>query len=374
MKRKSLLTLALLFLVCVIVSAQGYSIRVVSNTNLRASNSLSASIIETAPAGTILTVLGGVNQWLRIDRNGREVWMASWVRHERVEGGVQTQSQTTSTVDNCCFVDRQCSSDQDWTDGYWAFQNGQCAAPAQTQVSTQPAASTIPAGVDNCCQVNRQCYSDDDWARGFYDFRDNQCQGAAPTTSTAPISGPIPENVDNCCFVNRQCHTEQDYIIGYEQFRYGFCNVANIAGNVNIKGSGFFVGRIKEALNYLLNTSPRWYQYIITGLWTIEEVGDNELGQGLAAWVWAKDRRTILPTRTVHNSIESLVSTLIHEACHVQRHKDGLEAFGLVGERACTEVEIAALHNFLSADHWLIQSNEYTLANIHKTSGQWWHN
>ena len=113
MKIKSLLTVALLCLVCAIVSAQDYSIRVAFNTNLRASNSLSASIVETIPAGTTLTVLGEVNRWLRINRNGREVWMASWVRHERVEGGVQTQSQTTSTVDNCCFVDRQCQTDQD---------------------------------------------------------------------------------------------------------------------------------------------------------------------------------------------------------------------------------------------------------------------
>jgi len=36
-------------------------------------------------------------------------------------------------VDNCCFVDRHCQSDQDWDDGYWAFQNGLCAAPGQVQ-------------------------------------------------------------------------------------------------------------------------------------------------------------------------------------------------------------------------------------------------
>ncbi len=29
---------------------------------------------------------------------------------------------TVSAIDNCCFVDRQCHSDQDWVNGYWAFQ------------------------------------------------------------------------------------------------------------------------------------------------------------------------------------------------------------------------------------------------------------
>ncbi len=377
MKQKLFAIVTALSFLCGMASAQDYSIRVTNNSNLRAAASLQARIVETAPAGATLNIVGAVNRWLRVNRNGSEVYMADWVAHTRVEESAPTPPQTASNIDNCCFVDRQCQTDQEWTDGYWAFQNGQCAPPpqTQTQMPTQPVTTTItiPAGVDNCCQVNRQCHNDDDWVRGYYDFQNNQC-AAAPTTSTAPVTGPIPEDVDNCCFLNRQCHTEQEYIIGYEQFKYGFCHVANIAGNVNIKGSDFFVGRIKEALNYMLNTSPQWYQYIITGLWTIEEVPDDRLGQGLAAWVWAKDRRTILPTRTVHNSNDSLVSTLIHEACHVHRHKDGLEAFGLVGERACTEVEIAALHNFLPANHWLIHSNVQTLANIHKTSGQWWHN
>ena len=59
----------------------------------------------------------------------------------------QTSTQSTSTVssqlDNCCFVDRQCASDQEWTDGYWAFQNNQCGAPAQTQTQTQTSAQPV---------------------------------------------------------------------------------------------------------------------------------------------------------------------------------------------------------------------------------------
>ena len=38
--------------------AQGYSIRITYNTNLRESYSLESAIVETAPAGTTLAVVG----------------------------------------------------------------------------------------------------------------------------------------------------------------------------------------------------------------------------------------------------------------------------------------------------------------------------
>ena len=132
MKARSLAAIALAFILCAVTVAQGYSIRIAFNTNLRAGASLQARIVETAPAGSTLHVVGELGRWLRINRNGNEVWMASWVRHSRVEDNSQASSGTgtSAQIDNCCFVDRQCTTDQEWTDGYWAFQNGQCAAPS----------------------------------------------------------------------------------------------------------------------------------------------------------------------------------------------------------------------------------------------------
>ena len=72
-------------LLCGVVSSQNYSIRVTYNTNLRASFSLESAIIETAPAGTTLQVVGSHSRWLRINRNGNDVWMADWVAYTRVE-------------------------------------------------------------------------------------------------------------------------------------------------------------------------------------------------------------------------------------------------------------------------------------------------
>ncbi len=127
--------LTAMFLLFGVASAQTYTIRVTYNTNLRASYSLSSAIVGSAPAGTTLQVVGKHDRWLRVNRNGNVVWMADWVAYTRVEDSEPTPGEGAGDINNCCFVDRQCSSDQEWTDGYWAFQNNQCAAPGQSVLS-----------------------------------------------------------------------------------------------------------------------------------------------------------------------------------------------------------------------------------------------
>ena len=174
-----------LFFVCHLTLAQEYSIRLNRNINLRSAPSLRGQIAETAPAGTILPVVGAAGRWLRIQRSGNEVWMADWVNYSRIED-VQSPTQA-SVVDNCCFVDRQCSSVQDWTDGYWAFQNRQCAAPTESQpASVERSSPNQPSVVDNCCFVNRRCSSDQEWADGYWAFQNSQC--AAPGQPQANLS------------------------------------------------------------------------------------------------------------------------------------------------------------------------------------------
>ena len=107
--------------------------------SLRAYYSVESATVEKVLAGTTLQVVGRFNRWLKIDRNGNQVWMADWVSYTRVEDLVETtptQPQTASNIDNCCFVDRQCSTDQEWRDGYWAFQENECAAPTQSRQQT----------------------------------------------------------------------------------------------------------------------------------------------------------------------------------------------------------------------------------------------
>ena len=139
MKTKLFAAMIVVFVLYGVASAQDYGIRVNNNTNLRATYSLEGDRVETVPAGTILQVVGRFNRWLKINRNGNEVWMADWVGFTRVDNGgqeqIQTQepspSQSNQIIDNCCYVDRQCHTEHEWTSGYWAFQNNHCSAPAR---------------------------------------------------------------------------------------------------------------------------------------------------------------------------------------------------------------------------------------------------
>ena len=150
MKAKLFGVIIAALILCSVASAQGYAIRADSNINLRARPNLESDIIVTVPAGTILHVIDEFNRWLKVSRTGTEMWMADWVSYTRVESSSQPQtssppvSSVPSNVDNCCFVDRQCHTDEEWTSGFWAFQNNQCAAPAQSPVDTAPAQA--PAG------------------------------------------------------------------------------------------------------------------------------------------------------------------------------------------------------------------------------------
>ena len=125
----AVITAALLFLTIPASLAQGYSIRADAKINLRSWYSTTASIVETVPAGTVLQVIGSFNRWLNIDRSGNDVWMADWVNFTRIQDGgaaavsqpesQETAPQTRGAIDNCCFVDRQCNTDDEWIE--WLY-------------------------------------------------------------------------------------------------------------------------------------------------------------------------------------------------------------------------------------------------------------
>ncbi len=145
MKTKLLAAMIVVFMLHSVASAQeDYYIRTDSRINLRATYSLEGEKVETVPEGTTLHVVGRFNRWLKIDRNGDVLWLADWVNYTRVGNGggqessqtqEESQSESPQIVDNCCFVDRQCHTEHEWTSGYWAFQNNHCSAPARSTES-----------------------------------------------------------------------------------------------------------------------------------------------------------------------------------------------------------------------------------------------
>ncbi len=140
MKLKFVILVACLLL-SNIVFAQEYQIRADAKINLRSWYSTTSRIVEKVPVGTVLQVVGRFNRWLKISRNGNEVWIGDWLNFTRLGGG---------------------------------------AAPAESSpAESSPAASSQPqAVVDNYCFTNRTCHNQDDWVRGYNDYQRDAATGS----------------------------------------------------------------------------------------------------------------------------------------------------------------------------------------------------
>jgi len=103
--------------------------------NIRESPTTSSPVVASAQAGDTFTVIEktvGVKWcWLKISLG----WLAVTERVRATTsnrfidaGSAAPTTVEPSDIDNCCSVDRQCTTEQEWKDGYWAYQNRQCGA------------------------------------------------------------------------------------------------------------------------------------------------------------------------------------------------------------------------------------------------------
>lgn len=143
MKSKCLAVFVIALLSASVALADAYQIQVRFTVRLRVSYSLDSPVVGKALAGDVLQVAGRYNRWLKIERGGATAWLADWVDYIRLDQEAAASNaaiggQTQSDIDNCCFVNRQCHSDREWVDGYWAYQRNECPAPAQTGSSAVP--------------------------------------------------------------------------------------------------------------------------------------------------------------------------------------------------------------------------------------------
>ena len=338
------------FVLSAISYAQDYSIRANRGLNLRAAPSLNADIAGTVTTGTVLQVGGRQGSWLQINRIGGVVWLADWVNYSRLDSSEPTGSQQpTSQIDNCCFVDRQCQSDQEWIAGYWAYQNRQCAAPGQPQPATptQPVAST-PATVDNCCGIDRQCSSDQEWTNGYWAYQNNQCGAPQATVSQPAIS--VPTTGGNCCSLGWTCSRNWkggvEIAQGYWAYQINQCaglpqtSAVTLTGPVpRIEGSSRFVSHITATLKFMKSVAPSWYNYVITGMDSIveEPVHVPPARDGLITDCYARansrERKATVQTCFMSWAIngtgpaefdqKDTAGALGHEACHIHTHEEG---------------------------------------------------
>lgn len=329
--------LTAMFVLGASAAAQEYSIRANRGLNLRAAPSLDADIADTVRSGALLLVVGQVDNWLTINWQENEVWLANWVNFSRVDNNSQTSShaEATSPIDNCCFVNRQCQSDQEWTDGYWAFQNGQCPLPSasQSEASSRPA-NDASGQIDNCCFTGWQCNSDQEWANGYHAYQNNQCAGSPAVQ---------PASADSCCALGWNCAFDFDFIMGKWWFEGngGQCGqpMQRSVDGVIVEGSRSFIAQHKAAMQLLKNRAPEWHAYTTNIIRKIRESrpkpGYGTLNQSFNVQVWP--------------SVAYAAAIIVHETCHVQRSYAGVHTHDLenIAEEAiCDQVAIEALKKF----------------------------
>ncbi len=368
MKARFITIVSLLFLLGSAASAQTYAIRTEVSSNLRSGPGLDREWVETAPTGAVLQVIGEFNRWLQIHRNGHDLWMASWLRHTRVESGAQPAVVAGVAIDNCCYVNRTCTTPNDWQSGYWAFQNNECPAQSVASVLQTPA-SPSPSAVDNCCFVDRQCNTDAQWMDGYRAYQLGQCH-----TQSLPVSSPSPQasHVDNCCFLSWQCETDTDWWAGYQAKQRNQCDASSPGLSLIIEGSPDFTWRTQAALDLLREKAPWWYAYALNGL---NKIRQTSVGIGVNVWekVFDLEYHDDNPPHPFHEPTDAAAraSDLVHEATHVYRHERGVESGGLPGETEAVQAELRVLALIAPGTH-LVTYAHRILANIHKPECQWW--
>ena len=328
MKTRLLASLILALALVSVAAAQDYHIRANGRYNLRASPSLDGAWIETVATGTTLHVVGKFNRWLKISRNGAEVWMADWLGYTRVDSpAAGTASQPASDIDNCCFVDRQCGTDADWTAGYWAFQHGQCPIPAGSQPGTSsvapvgsPAQTALwtPSMTDgvkrllanpgndpfnNCCHMHHgTCHSDADWRRGHHQYATHQCAHPSPTNA-------FPEVIGNAVFHKL----------------------------------------VNDALHLMRLHAPQWIRYMeISGVTRLEQL-QNDVGGGFwnrqwlvghSFYTWQLEDPNWQPNP---DYVAGYAGGITHEACHAIQQRTYTQTVGWANEVACVEAQYAVI-------------------------------
>ena len=336
--------IAILIAFCLLIahaSAQPYSIRANRGLNLRTEPSLNASIAETIHSGTVLQVVGKFNRWLKIDRDGREVWLADWVNYSRVDSSEPSGSQQpTAQIDNCCFVNRQCTTNQEWVAGYWAFQRNECPSGQPVAPVSTPAQ---PADVDNCCFVDRLCQSEKEWLDGYWAYQNGQC--AAPSqfqsvTAALPTASELA-TAGNCCNSVWRCTHENERLQGYYAYQINQCaglpqtSAITLTGPVpRIEGSDQFVQHFITTLKWMQSIAPDWYNYAITGIDLIVEipVPFTYLEQSCTARAHSSERKVtvescwVVPLSQlpfIEADLSYSAAMLAHEACHIHTHAEG---------------------------------------------------
>ena len=322
-----------------IATVQAYQIRANRGLNLRADSSLQSRVVDTVRSGDILQVVGSANNWLEIDRNGRIVWLASWTDYSRVGETTQPVQQSSAPIDNCCFVDRQCSSEGEWTGGFYSFQR-ECPVPQAD--TTQPPAADYAQPIGAIRPAPYLPVSQLDWSR---------------------VNEP---GIDNCCQIGWDCINDEEWQQGYRVYQASRCHHSHIL----VDGNANFKSIMETAFEQLRIKQPHWYSFAVSGLNRVHMRPDGQVSSVNTA---ARDYGESFNPDLVWGrwDVYDRAGGLVHEACHVHMYNRGEARSSWQNEEPCLEVQILAGEGIAHEGFQNTYLREL-LANIQNPTYWWW--
>ncbi len=305
--------------------------------NIRAGASSNSRIVATAGAGDSFAVRqsqhGEAWCWLDVGLG----WMAKTTRVASSPPPLSAPAQPQANINNCCFVDRQCDTESEWTSGYWAYQNNECPVAVQPVPQSQSAQPAPQSALQSAQQSAHQA------------------------------------QIDNCCYIDRQCHSETDWNRGYQAFQNNLCSAASAPGSRNlpvIEGDASFRAQVIRAFEFLQGNSPKWFDYIFAKIHKIVGVHfgpeqDAHFGGEIVGMVNSGDRVvkiSIKHAQRARNDLPLLISTFVHEACHLHQFDSGRYSYWdwispIEVEQECYQMEALALSE-IAPGHRQIEVNQ----------------
>lgn len=212
-----------------------------------------------------------------------------------------------ANVDNCCFVDRHCHSDQEWDEGYWAYQRNECPISA---VQPSPAAAacynTDHASVSGTMNIRQQPTTLSSIVRRAY------------AGETVRVTGSQRGAV--YCWLNLG-----DGWMAKTALVKSLWPTTALSARPQIIGEPAFVAGYSSVLDLMALKAPRWYDYVTSAASTIEQhhlTGHD----AFANYADSNNRKIISGLRALYlhgNGVLYSVSAagiLAHEACHLHGH------------------------------------------------------
>ena len=414
MKIRLFAVILAVFAFCSVASAQTYFIRAEGRNNLRSCAGFNCRVVETAPVGTVLEVVGEFNRWLKINRNGEEVWMANWIDYTRVDPsqskhpGVIIEGSAGFTAQMEAALDVLKDRTPHWYDYVdiglnkivqrlnvgpgvnvvaRTFYLDYGDDPPVRSTAERHTIATAAILVHEACHVHRIQDAGFPYGTNAEIIREERACVEVQLEALEAMDiynkalgarqwlREIIENIENpeywwwadddesCIETDEQ--TSPPASVDPSQSKHP---------GVAIEGSAGFIAQMEASLDVLKDRAPQWYDYAISGLDKIVQrlnvgpcvnvgtrtfslnSGDDPPAESTADW------RTIVTA-----------SEFVHEACHVHRYEAGINVEAYIEEGSCAEVQLEVIEALDPFDRtgygsWL----RYLIENIENPEYWWW--